>query len=272
MIRRALVVFAVLLPAPAFAEKGDLVLQFGAVHIRPQESSQPLKTELRPNPLYSVVGIEESFESPGTSARVTNSETVGMTLKYFVTDDLALKVEGGLPVEFDIHANGVVRPTGITGELINVDLGAAENNPIASARQWSPLIMGQYHLGNSQSRLRPYFGLGVTYTWFTDVELNDNLKDNINNSFGRTLALAAGKPGPTSTSADAEAGWAPVFNFGIGYKLSENWGIDASVSYLALKTEAAITIEAEDGTQLAESTTKLDLNPVAIALLASYRF
>lgn len=254
------------------AGKGDLVLQMGPSHIRPQESSEPLHTDLRPNPLFPVLGIEESFTSPGTSARVTNSETLLTTAKYFITDHIGLQVEGGIPVKFDIHGSGVVQPTGIGGALASVDLGAPGNNPLASARQWSPVLMAVYHFRDPDAVLRPYLGLGVTYTWFTDVELNDDFERQLNREFGSILALAAGKPGDTRVEADASSDTAPVFAIGANYAFNERWGISLSAAYLALSTTATLKIKAQDGTTLATSTTDLDLNPVALTLLLNYTF
>ena len=78
----------------------------------------------------------------------------------------------------------------IEGAIISVDLGDPANNPLATARQWSPAALLQYYFFDSSFALRPYLGLGFTYTWFTDVELNAAFDDTLNSSFGRTLALA----------------------------------------------------------------------------------
>lgn len=259
-------------PISYAAGKGDLVLQAGPSHIRPQESSEPLHTELRSSLLSLVPGIEESFTSPGTSARVTNSETLVTTAKYFVTDHIGLQVEGGIPVKFDIHGSGIVQATGIGGALASVDLGAPGHDPIASARQWSPVLMAVYHFRRPDAVLRPYLGLGVTYTWFTDVELNDDFERELNRQFGAPLAVAALKPGDTRVQVDASSDTAPVFAVGANYAFNERWGLSLSAAHLALSTSATLKIKAEDGTTLATSTTDLDLNPVALTLLLNYTF
>lgn len=253
-------------------EAGDWVAQAGWFFVSPQESSTPLRTSLAPSLLGSVLGIDPEFTSPGTSASVSDSGTPALTLSYFFTDHLALKVEGGIPAEFELSGSGVVRPTGISGALISVDLGDPANNPLATARQWSPAALLQYYFFDSSFALRPYLGLGFTYTWFTDVELNSGFDETLNNSFGRTLALAGGKPGPTRVEADASSSFAPIFNAGLAYSLSERWGLSLSVSYILLKTTSTIDLYADDGTRLARSETDLDLNPIVSSLLLSYRF
>lgn len=273
-MRTILLAFLALIPATSAiaAGKGDIVLQAGLLHMRPQESSEPLHTTLRPSPLFPVAGIEESFTSPGTSIRVSDSNTLAVTAKYFLTDHIGLQVEGGIPVAFDIYGKGTVEPTGLGRFVASVDLGSEENNPLASARQWSPVVMGVYHFREPGTALRPYIGLGVSYTWFTDVELGDNFERNLNQEFGRVLALAAGKSGDTHVESEAASDVAPVFSVGANYAFNERWGVSLSASYLELSTETTIRIKAEDGTTLATSRTDLDLNPAVVALLFNYTF
>lgn len=253
-------------------EAGDHQLQLGLVHVNTLDSSKPLQTQLRPSLLGGVLGIDADFTSEGTAAHVGSSETLLFIYSYYFTDHWSLKLEGGIPAEFDITGEGIVRPTGVAGSVISVDLGAPANNPLASATQWSPVAMLQYSFGSPRDAVRPYVGIGLTYTWFTDVELGSGFDTALNNQFGRTLALAAGKPGATYTKADASPSFAPAFNVGIAMSLSEHWNLSASLSYLMLSTESTIDIYAADGTRLARSSTDLDLNPLAMSVLVGYRF
>ncbi|MDM4770406.1 OmpW family protein [Solimonas sp. SE-A11] len=253
-------------------EAGDHQLQLGVVHVNTLDSSEPLRTKLRPSLLGGALGIESDFVSAGTAATVGSSETLLFIYSYYFTDHWSLKLEGGVPARFDIAGEGVVRPTGIAGSLISVDLGAPANNPLANATQWSPVAMLQYSFGSPRDPVRPYVGVGLTYTWFTDVELSSSFDTALNNQFGRVLALAAGKPGATYTKADASPSFAPAFNVGLAMSLSEHWNVSASVSYLMLSTESTIDIYAADGTRLSRSSTDLDLNPLAVSVLVGYRF
>jgi outer membrane protein len=254
------------------ARAGDLILQGGLFHLAPRESSEPLQTDLAPSLLGAVAGIQPSFSSEGTATSVSNEYTPALTLSYFLTDHWVIKAEGGIPAEFELYGEGVVRPTGPTGLLLRVDLGAAANNPIASVRQWSPALLLQRYFRAHQSRLRPYLGVGVTYAWFTDVALKPTLRDELARRFGAPLALATGNPGPTSVSADSDADWAPIVNAGLSYALGERWSLSLSASYLFLETTSRITIAADNGTRLAESTTALDLGTVVSSVLLYYRW
>ena len=258
--------------AASAREAGDHQLQLGVVHVNTLDSSEPLRTQLRPSLLGGALGIEADFVSEGTAATVGSSETLLFIYSYYFTDHWSLKLEGGVPARFDIGGEGVVRPTGIAGSVISVDLGAPANNPLASATQWSPVAMLQYSFGSPRDPVRPYVGVGLTYTWFTDVELSSGFDTALNNQFGRVLALAAGKPGATYTKADASPSLAPAFNVGLAMSLSEHWNVSASVSYLMLSTESTIDIYAADGTRLSRSSTDLDLNPLAVSVLVGYRF
>lgn len=262
-----------LAPLAASAEEvaGDLVVQAGWFHVMPQEKSKPLRTQLAPSLLGTVLGIQPEFVSEGTSASVADSGTPALTLSYFLTDHLVLKVEGGVPAEFEVTGRGEVRPTGLAGALINVDLGASENNPLATAKQWSPALLLQYYFRDPGVRLRPYLGVGATYTWFTDEELDPDFEDSVNSSFGIPLALASGHLGPTRVEAKSTPSWAPIANAGFAWRVGGRWSLSASVSYVGLSTTSKILLSAQDGTPLATSRTDLDLNPIVSSVLLSYR-
>ncbi|WP_028080383.1 OmpW/AlkL family protein [Solimonas soli] len=253
---------SIALPAAA-QTAGSVVLQAGWLHVQTLDSSTPLHT----NALL-VLGRESSFDSPGTSASIGNADTLVLASSYFVTDHLAIKFEGGIPPTFDLYGKGVVRSP-LLGQLINVDLGA--HNPIASSRQWSPALLFQYYFRHPEATWRPYLGLGVTYTWFTNVELSKGFYDDLNNEFGKTLAVTNLKsPNGTHVDARSSPDWAPIVNAGLSYAFNRNWGLSASVSYVDLKTTSTINIFAADGTRLSHSTTDIDIDPLVTAVVLSY--
>jgi outer membrane protein len=271
--RAALAALLAAASSTAAAEEvaGDIVVQAGWFHVMPQDSSTPLRTRLAPSLLGTVLGIEPEFVSEGTSTSVANAGTPAFTVSYFLTDHLVIKAEGGMPAEFEVSGSGVVRPTGLAGSLISIDLGDPANNPLASAKQWSPALLLQYYFRDPGVRLRPFLGVGGTYTWFTDEELDPDFEDNINRSFGVPLALAAGRLGPTRVEAKSTPSWAPIANAGFAFRLAERWSLSASVSYVGLSTTSKIKLSAADGTRLATSETDIDVNPLVASLLLSYR-
>lgn len=251
---------------------GDLVVQVGYFHLDTHDSSEPVRTELRPSPALALLGVPESFTSEGSGLRVGNSDTPAFTAKYFLTDHWSLQIEGGLPADFDVYGYGVVAPPGLLGRLVNADLGDPASNPAASSRQWSPAMILHYHFREPAAGFRPYIGGGVVYTWFTDVELTPAADAAINSLLGTTLAAAAGISGDTYTDAESSSSWDPVVNIGVQAQFTERWGMSLSAAYLPLTTTSTIRIKASDGTTLATNRIDLDIDTVVFALLANYRF
>jgi outer membrane protein len=264
-------------PAAA-AGAGDNIVEIGWLHAQTLDTSQPLQTDLTPYPALNLLGVGTRFSSAGTGATIDNVNTVQLAAFHFFTDHFGIKAEAGLPPIFHLRGTGVVQPKSkyplVQRFLPQVDIGAAENNPLASVRQWSPAVLAQYFFFSPSSRFRPNLGLGISYTWFTDISPNATFVRNLNNNFGPVLAIAAGKyrEGPTHVGASASYEWAPIYNAGFSYDLTEHWGIVGSISYLPLRASAHITIFAADGTQLADSHAQVHLDPLASAVLVSYRF
>ena len=251
---------------------GDLVIQAGYFHVDTRDSSGPVRTELRPSPLLTLPGVPEQFTSEGTGLSISSADTPALTAKYFFTDHLSLQLEGGIPADFDIYGYGTVAPPGAAGEVVNADLGDPATNPVASSTQWSPAMILHWNFREPEDAVRPYIGVGAVYTWFTDVELSDNAAEAINSSLGTTLALAAGIPGDTYTTASSSSSVDPVINIGTQVQVTDRWGVSLSASYLPLETTSTIKIKASDGTTLATNKVDIDIHPVVIALLVNYRF
>ena len=108
----------------------------------------------------------------------------------------------------------------------------------------------QYYFGAANAKFRPFLGLGVSYNWFSDLQLNTNFIKQTQDNLGAVLAAGAGKPGTTSVEAKASSSWQPVFNAGLQYNMTEHFGLIASVTYIPLKTTSTVTIKAADGTVL----------------------
>ena len=253
-------------------QSGDNILLAGWIHVHAMHTRTTLHTDLRPSLIGQVLGISDSFDSPGTSASLSSIDTLGISSAHFFTDHLAVTFNGGIPSKVSVRGHGVVAPSGLAGQLFNVDLGDPSVNPLGSARQWSPALMFQYHFGARTARLRPFVGLGFTYTWFTQVKLNPAFERELNMRVGRDLALAAGKPGSTSVSIDAPPLWEPVFGAGLPFKLNRHWGVTASMAYVPFITTATVRIKAADGTVLSTSRPRINVDALITGLLLSYRF
>ncbi len=254
------------------AQAGDNVVQLGWLHLLPESNSTPLQTTLDPSLIGTLAGVQSSFESAGTSAKVHQADTAGLILTHFLTAHFALQAVGGIPARVDITGNGKVAPTGVLGNLVSVNLGEPKENPLVSVQEWTPALLLQYYFGSASTRWHPYVGAGLSYAWFSGYSLNGEFKQNLESNFGGILSLATGHPGSTSVSASASRSWDPLFNAGLSYDLSQHWGCAASLTYAPLASTATIDLTAQDGTLLAASKTRLSQNAVITALMINYRF
>lgn len=259
---------------PACAQSaGQNVVALGWFHVTTLDSSSNQTTTVTPAPIYSVLGLPTSFTSPGTSQTVSNADTLGLTIAHFVTDNIAITTVAGVPPTFKVSGEGILQAPGPAGALGNVNLGSAANNPlVTSVREWSPALLLQYYLFEAKSKFRPFVGLGVSYNWFSSIQVNHNFQNDLNQQLGSTLAAGLGKPTPTSVSAQSSPSWQPVFNGGLTYNFSDHWSLVGSISFIPLKTNTVITIKAADGSILSQSKGQLKVNPIVSFLALAYTF
>ncbi|KVS19147.1 OmpW/AlkL family protein [Burkholderia multivorans] len=265
---------AALAPLAAHAQSaGSNVVTLGWFHVMPQQSSTPMTTNVAPTPINTPLRLPPSFTSSGTGLHTSGADTVGLTVSHFLTDHIAVTSVAGVPPVFKVSGKGTINPPGPAGALGTQNIGIAAVNPIVkSVRQWSPAVLLQYYFGQATARFRPFLGLGVSYNWFSDLQLNSNFIKQTQDNLGAILAAGAGKPGTTSVEAKASSSWQPVFNAGVQYNMTEHFGLIASVTYIPLKTTSTVTIKAADGTVLAESKSELKADPIISYVGLTYKF
>jgi outer membrane protein len=239
----------------------------------PQDSSSNQTTTVPTTPVYQVLGLPTSFTSPNTASSVSNADTLGLTISHFFTDNIAVTTVAGVPPKFKVYGSGILQAPGPSGALGNVNLGSPANNPlVTSVREWSPALLLQYYLFSATARFRPFLGAGVSYNWFSSIQLNPNFTNALNEQLGATLAAGAGKPGPTSVTSQSSPSWQPVFNGGLTYNITDHWSIIGSVSYIPLKTTTVITVKAADGSTLSQSKATLKVDPIISYVGVAYKF
>lgn len=264
---------AVASPSAAAEQAGANVVQVGWVHFMPNSHGDPLQTDLRPSPLYSLLGVPTSFTSDGTGARVSSFDTAGVTWIHFFTHRFAGKLDLGVPARLHLDGTGTVRVPGTIPPpfvVQPIDLGSYK--PLASAREWNPTMLLLYYIGQDSWVVHPNIGIGVTYTWFSAVGLNQGFQNQVNSQLGPVLATANGKPGPTHMNADVTRSWSPVFNTGLTYDFNRHWGVTDSLSYILQHGNAHINVYASDGTRLATSSTRVTVDPLVNVVFVNYRF
>ncbi|RQO37463.1 OmpW family protein [Herminiimonas sp. KBW02] len=226
------VLAAISLPAAA-QQAGDNIVNVGWFHLRPDEKSEPLFSRMAP------IG-----PVAGSSATISNADTLGVAFTHFFTDNFALTADLGIPPKFKLYGGGTLASLGQLGE----------------AKQWSPALIAKWYFGDKNSKLRPFVGLGVTRVWYSSVNLSSSLQRRVTGN----------APGGTAT-ADLSSSWAPVANAGLTYNLTERWSLGLSVAYIPLKTDADITGRIGN-TVVSRNTTTLTLDPLVTFLSVGYKF
>ncbi|MEX3967157.1 OmpW family protein [Paraburkholderia sp. EG286B] len=274
MKRMAVAALTAGLTASAYAQHaGDNVVALGWFHVTTQNSSTPLTTDVAPVPINTPLRLPSSFTSAGTGLSASNADTVGLVISHFFTDHIALTSVAGVPPTFKLYGHGTIKPPGPAGALGSQNLNDPATNPIVgSVRQWSPALIFQYYFRDADAKFRPFLGIGVSYNWFSDIQLNPNFVKATQDDLGSVLAAGAGKPGQTQISAKASSSWSPVFNLGATYNVTKHLGIVASVTYIPLKTTSSVIVKAADGSELGVSRADLKADPIISFLALSYRF
>jgi outer membrane protein len=252
---------------------GDNVVSLGWFHIMPQDSSTPMTTYVTPQPIDTPLRLPSAFTSSGTGLSTTDADTLGLVISHFFTDHIALTTVAGVPPTFKLKGRGSIVPPGPAGALGTENLDDPANEPIVkSVRQWSPAVMLQYYFNSATARFRPFAGIGISYNFYTNIELNPNFVTSTQNNLGSVLAAGAARPGVTSVSAKASPSWAPVFNLGASYAITNHWGLSASLTYIPLKTRSTVYVRAADGTLLGTTQAQLTADPLITYVAVSYKF
>ena len=209
-----------------------------------------------------ITGISDYTSSGGMEAE--NTDTLGLTLSYFVNDNVSLEL---------------VKDTLIT------DLGA--HGRVAEVTAWTPAATVKYHFGASgKDRFRPFVGAGVTYGHFNKIKLNGGVKDDLiqagymidNILSGRAGEALHGGQGSSTATPEVKVktsdAFAPVFTAGFTFDMTERWFTTGSLSYMPnFNNVATVTVtDTSTGRELIKSTTKIDLDPLVTYVGVGYRF
>jgi len=230
----------------AFAQKaGDIVGYVGGALITPNASLSPLTTT------SASAGVTAAVTSQlnGATASIDSSTTVTLGALYMWTDNIATELTLGVPPKMTVDV-GTPSPT-----------ASAPNHPAAATTKvLNPSLVAKYLFNAPNDTIRPYVGLGLTYTSFSDVT------PNLSDATVKTLA---------GTSASLSSAWAPIFNVGAIYNIDEKWSINGSFSYVPLKTDVTFvgSVPVAPGVAVPITTTgTLTLNPWDFVIRVGYKF
>lgn len=196
-----------------------------------------------PGAKLSSISSTEPFANgalQGSSAKIANVDTLQFGAAYMLSDNWSAELSLGIPPKFSI---GLTVPAGDHPNAI-------------TTRALMPVLSAKYLFGSASSDLRPFAGLGVSYVAFTDNQYN---------AADPTVGALA------SQSISIKSSWAPVVTLGASYKLSDNWYINGSASYLPIKVDATLDGPGVGaGATTTSSSFKMDTTIFLLSL--SYKF
>lgn len=199
-------------------EAGDFIFRAGPTTVSPDEDSD------------TVAGIA------GSEVHVDDSTQLGLTLTYMYSDHIGVELLAATPFDHDVSGNSVLEGAGITD--------------IASSKQLPPSLTVNYYPASSDSKIQPYFGAGINYTYFFDEDADS------------AFEAVAG-----STDVDLDDSWGLALRAGVDYQLSDKWALNASLWYLDIDTEATLKT-----TGLGTIKVDVDIDPYVYMLGVSYKF
>ncbi|NRH22764.1 outer membrane protein OmpW [Pantoea stewartii] len=208
-LAKCAMLLALALPQLALAHQaGDFFIRAGSATVRPNEGSD------------NVLGMG------GFSA--SNDTQLGLTFTYMATDNIGVELLAATPFR---HKVGL----GPTGTL-------------ATVRQLPPTLMAQYYFFDSQSKARPYVGVGINYTTFYDATFNQT---------GRDAGLS---------DLSVKDSWGIAGQVGLDYQINCDWLLNASLWYMDIDTN----VKFKSGDQ--QQNIHMRVDPWVFFFGAGYRF
>lgn len=224
----ALFCAAIAAPVQAY-EQGDWIIRVGAANVDPDTDSDKIDVA----GLATLDGVD-----------VDDDTQLGITATYMLTDIWAIELLAATPFEHDITVKGVP-----------VQAGSTKHLPPTLTFMWYPM-------GGKDSKFQPFVGAGVNYTYFWDEETDKELEA----ALGVITEPVTGGTDPVPADLDLDDSWGVSARAGFDYLFNENWGINASVWWIDIDTEA--TIE----TELADVKFDVEIDPWVYMVGISYRF
>ncbi|OXY80419.1 OmpW family outer membrane protein [Oceanimonas doudoroffii] len=152
---------------------------------------------------------------------VDSNTQLGLTFSYMVTDNWGVELLAATPFSH------------------GVSMGGSE---VANVKHLPPTLMAQYYFGNAQSKVRPYVGAGVNYTFFFDEE---------------------GRGALNGAEVKADDSWGLAAQAGLDMTVTDNLFVNASIWYMDIDTDVSVGGSKVD-------TAHID--PVGLMVGMGYRF
>jgi outer membrane protein len=210
---QTLALVALALVSGAAAADGDNVVKVGITYYDTHSKTNGI----------SGIGVP-----PGADVDVDSATTA-----IFVYERLLTPISPNLGIEFVLGIPPTLKAHG-TGSV-------AFLGEVLSAKNITPTLLLNYHFFGPDTALRPYLGIGINYTHFSDIK--SSLAPDVQMGDSTGLALQAG----------------------VNYAINKQWGVFASVAKVDVKSKVVAT----GATVL---TTTVDFRPIVYSAGVSYQF
>ena len=159
----------------------------------------------------------DNGNSPPVGIEASDKVFPEFDFTYFITRNLATELVLTYPQKHDISLNGA---------------------NIGTVKQLPPTLMLQWHF-IPEGTVRPYVGIGLNYTMFSDVKL-------------------------TVAGADIDRNsWGLAYGAGVDIRLARQWFLNLDAKYVNIETDVKV-----NGSKL----TTLEINPWLLSVGVGYRF
>jgi outer membrane protein len=185
----------------------------------------------------------DALEGPDTppDARldVDDAKTLIFGYQRYFDDHWGIDLALGIPPKHKVHGRGSLEGFG----------------QISSSKQVAPTLFANYRFGNAGDKLRPFVGIGINYTRFTDTK--------------STTAGDWASGGPTKLKLSDS--WGLAAQVGASYALTDQWSLNATVAAAKVKSDLKATTTTADGDTVVRRTT-IDFRPVVFTMSLGYSF
>jgi outer membrane protein len=217
----------------ASAANADIHVNFGAINVSPDESSNAL------NAVETVTGSAANSLFLG----LDSNTQLGITIDYDYTDNIVFELVAATP---------------FTHEIAVKSSGALDGLAVGETKHLPPTLLAQYHFGTPADKFRPFVGAGVNYTVFFDEKV-----DSLDSAL--TGLSLIGESDELSLDLDASVGLA--LQVGANYELTEKWGIHAMAMWADISAEGDVKL---NGSNLQK--VDIDVDPLVLMIGARYTF
>ena len=176
-------------------------------------------------PHAKTSGITGLGVPAGADASVGSATTLVGTYEREVGPNLGIELVLGVPPTITARGAGSVA---FLGEVLSV-------------KNVAPTVLLNYHFGDAGNALRPYVGIGINYTRFTDAK----------SPYGWDVRLSDS--------------WGLAAQVGVDYALGRRWGLFASIGAAQVKSDVVAV-----GASVLRTT--IDFRPITYAAGVAYKF